>query len=85
MPILTNGNSQVTEGKNGTTTFEIPKTCKAGVVVNEGPGFTVQLEEMAVPEPGRIQSFLPPLSSNNYKTRGNSDIQGQDIHVHMQM
>ncbi|KAI9835770.1 MAG: hypothetical protein M1819_001949 [Sarea resinae] len=30
----------------------IPKTCKAGVVVNEGPDFTVRIEEVPVPEPG---------------------------------
>ena len=32
---------------------EIPKTCKAGVVVNEGPDFTVAVEDVPVPEPGR--------------------------------
>lgn len=33
--------------------FEIPKTCKAGVVVNEGPDFHVEIKTVAVPEPGR--------------------------------
>jgi hypothetical protein len=33
--------------------FEIPKTCKAGVVVNEGPDFTMRVEEVPVPEPGK--------------------------------
>jgi hypothetical protein len=35
-----------------TKTYEIPKTCKAGVVVNEGPNFTLQVEDVPVPEPG---------------------------------
>ncbi|OAG04211.1 GroES-like protein [Paraphaeosphaeria sporulosa] len=35
---------------NGTT--ELPKTCKAGVVVNEGPDFTVAVEDVPVPTPG---------------------------------
>lgn len=32
--------------------FDIPKTCKAGVVVNAGPDFTVEVEDVPVPEPG---------------------------------
>ncbi|OQO12222.1 hypothetical protein B0A48_02863 [Cryoendolithus antarcticus] len=31
---------------------EIPKKCKAGVVVNEGPDFRVEIQEVDVPEPG---------------------------------
>lgn len=34
-------------------TFEIPKTCKAGVVVNEGPDFRVEVQDVPVPEIGR--------------------------------
>jgi len=33
-------------------TFEIPKECKAGVVVNEGPNFEMKVEMVPVPEPG---------------------------------
>ncbi|KAH8802556.1 putative alcohol dehydrogenase [Xylogone sp. PMI_703] len=33
------------------TSYNIPKTCKAGVVINEGPNFTVEIEEVPVPEP----------------------------------
>jgi hypothetical protein len=33
-------------------TFDIPKTCKAGVVVNEGPDFYVEVQDVPVPEPG---------------------------------
>jgi hypothetical protein len=33
-------------------TFDIPKTCKAGVVVNEGPDFYVEVQDVDVPEPG---------------------------------
>ncbi|CAI6337277.1 unnamed protein product [Periconia digitata] len=31
--------------------FEIPKTCKGGVVVNEGPDFHVEVQDLPVPEP----------------------------------
>ncbi|KAJ5469251.1 hypothetical protein N7539_008869 [Penicillium diatomitis] len=34
------------------TQFEIPTHCKAGVVVNEGPGFHVEVQDVPVPEPG---------------------------------
>jgi hypothetical protein len=30
--------------------FEIPKECKAGVVVNEGPDFRVEVQMVPVPE-----------------------------------
>jgi len=33
-------------------TFDIPKTCKAGVVVNEGPDFHVEVQDVPVPECG---------------------------------
>ena len=32
--------------------FEIPTHCKAGVVVNEGPNFHVEVQTVPVPEPG---------------------------------
>jgi len=31
-------------------TFEIPKECKAGVVVNQGPDFHVEVQMVPVPE-----------------------------------
>lgn len=31
---------------------ELPKTCKAGVVINEGPDFEVAVEDVPVPTPG---------------------------------
>ena len=31
---------------------EIPKKCKAGVVVNAGPDFRVEVQDVDVPEPG---------------------------------
>jgi alcohol dehydrogenase, propanol-preferring len=37
--------------------FEIPKECKAGVVVNEGPNFEVKVEMVPVPEPGEDTSL----------------------------
>lgn len=36
----------------GTPHFDIPKECKAGVVVNEGPDFHVEVQMVPVPEPG---------------------------------
>lgn len=33
---------------------EIPKQCKAGVVVNEGPDFKVEVQMVDVPEPGEL-------------------------------
>ena len=38
---------------NGDAGVEIPKTCKAGVVENEGPDFKLVVEDVPVPEPGR--------------------------------
>ncbi|KAG8631662.1 hypothetical protein KVT40_000802 [Elsinoe batatas] len=32
--------------------YTIPETCKAGVVVNEGPDFTVEVMDVPVPKPG---------------------------------
>ena len=36
---------------------EIPKQCKAGVVVNEGPDFKVEVQMVDVPEPGVLCQF----------------------------
>ncbi|EPS26342.1 hypothetical protein PDE_01278 [Penicillium oxalicum 114-2] len=35
-----------------TPQFEIPTHCKAGVVINEGPDFHVEVQTVPVPEPG---------------------------------
>lgn len=35
-----------------TQQYEIPTHCKAGVVVNEGPKFHVEVQMVPVPEPG---------------------------------
>lgn len=32
--------------------FDIPKECRAGVIVNEGPNFHVEVQMVLVPEPG---------------------------------
>lgn len=32
--------------------FVIPTYCKAGVVVNEGENFTVEVQDVPVPQPG---------------------------------
>ena len=44
------------EGKE--QVFDIPKTCKAGVVVNEGPDFHVEVRDVPVPE---ISEFSIPF------------------------
>lgn len=36
-----------------TPVFDIPTHCKAGVVVNEGPNFHVEVQQVPVPEPGK--------------------------------
>jgi hypothetical protein len=33
---------------------EIPKKCKAGVVLNPGPDFYLEVQDVDVPEPGKI-------------------------------
>lgn len=35
-----------------TLEFDIPALCKAGVVVDEGPDFRVEVQMVPVPEPG---------------------------------
>jgi hypothetical protein len=52
----------------GSTEFEIPKECKAGVVYNEGPDFELKVEMVPVPEPGVFSSECPRpgLESANY-------------------
>lgn len=37
---------------------EIPTHCKAGVVVNEGPDFHVEVQMVPVPQPGRTPIFI---------------------------
>lgn len=39
-------------GDGAAKTYDIPKKCKAGVVVNEGPDFHVEVQEVDVPEIG---------------------------------
>lgn len=39
---------------NGTETFDIPQECIAGVVVNEGQNFEVQVKKVPVPEIGML-------------------------------
>jgi hypothetical protein len=34
----------------------IPKTCKAGCVVDNGPNFRVEVVDVPVPEPGNAES-----------------------------
>lgn len=43
---------------------EIPKTCKAGVVVNEGPDFHLEVEDVPVPEPGKKSPLILSINYN---------------------
>lgn len=38
---------------NGQETYDIPKECIAGVVVNEGPDFHIEVKNVPVPEIGK--------------------------------
>ena len=42
-----------------TPSFDIPKECKAGVVVDEGPNFRVEVKMVPVPEIGIAQPASP--------------------------
>lgn len=44
---------------NGTETFDIPKECIGGVVVNEGQSFEVQVKKVPVPEIGMVTPPWP--------------------------
>ena len=46
-------------GNGAAKTYDIPKKCKAGVVVNEGPDFRVEVQEVDVPEIGMLSSHYP--------------------------
>jgi hypothetical protein len=45
--------------KMTTPSFNIPKECKAGVVVDEGPNFRVEVKMVPVPEIGIAPLALP--------------------------
>ena len=46
-------------------TFDIPKKCKGGVVVNEGPDFYVEVQEIDTPEPGKCHMGRTSLYTGN--------------------
>lgn len=46
-------------------TFDIPKTCKGGVVVNEGPDFRVEVQDIPVPEPGMCKATVMLIRARN--------------------
>lgn len=54
-----------------TPQFEIPTHCKAGVVVNEGPNFHLEVQMVPVPEPGIFAEYLSvvEMRSLNYSYR----------------
>ncbi|CZR50301.1 related to alcohol dehydrogenase, class V [Phialocephala subalpina] len=41
-----------------TPSFDIPKKCEAGVVVNEGPDFHFEIRDVDVPEVGQNECFI---------------------------
>lgn len=47
----------------GDMAFDIPKKGKAGVVVDEGPSFHVEIEDVDVPEPGKSSPATESLST----------------------
>lgn len=49
---------------NGTETFDIPQECIAGVVVNEGPNFEVQVKKVPVPEIGMLTASYSTYDIN---------------------
>lgn len=44
--------------------FDIPKECKAGVVVNEGPDFRVEVQMVPVPEISTFVASCQTLAPN---------------------
>ena len=51
--------SNGSEATNGV--FKIPEKCKAGVVVNEGPDFHLEVQMVDVPQPGSTWELPLPL------------------------
>lgn len=41
---------------DSTPTYDIPQECIAGVVVNEGPDFRLEVQKIPVPEIGKLLS-----------------------------
>jgi hypothetical protein len=46
--------------------FDIPKECKAGIVVNEGPNFRVEVKMVPVPEIGIAPLALLPVELKGF-------------------
>jgi hypothetical protein len=46
--------------------FDIPKECKAGVVVDEGPNFRVEVKMVPVPEIGIAPLTLLPVELKGF-------------------
>lgn len=76
MTVAVNGSATSSNGSDSAP--EIPKTCKAGVVVNGGPDFTVRVEEVPVPEPGEYIQKLQYLLE--WQKKKNPVHGTQDIH-----
>lgn len=51
MDVNTNNGNSVPAHDDAKIDYKIPKECKAGVVVNEGPNFSVRVEMVPVPDP----------------------------------
>jgi hypothetical protein len=44
----------------------IPEYCKAGVVVNEGPNFSMAVQQVKVPSPGMCSPFVTETPQISY-------------------
>lgn len=56
-----------------TTEEEIPKFCKAGVVVNEGPNFDVKVEMVLDPEPGESDEVRDRSAVSEFRIQGQTN------------
>ncbi|KAK7708700.1 hypothetical protein SLS57_008916 [Botryosphaeria dothidea] len=70
------------ESTMGDIAFDIPKKGKAGVVVDEGPHFHVEIEDVDVPEPGKSSLATESLRPEEILIRLNATgICYSDIHL----
>lgn len=66
----------------------IPETCKAGVVVNEGPDFHVEIQTVPVPRPGASKISQWPcevhsVTDDQHRARRTSAPTQRDWLVHV--
>lgn len=49
---------------NGSPHYDIPTECRAAVVMNPGPDFSMKIEKVPVPEPGKQRLCLGNIVNN---------------------